>query len=362
MNLETLETPALVIDIDVMERNLERAAGYARSHGLALRPHIKTHKTPELAARQLALGALGLTSAKVSEAEAMMAAQPGSLLLAYPVWGEPKWKRVAALAREREVLIAVDAEATAEGLSAAAVEAGVRLGVLVEIDAGLGRVGTQTAREAALLAARVDRLPGLRFAGINFYPGHIKRLGEGLDDQLEALSNVVAAAKAAIEGEGLEVGMVSGGSTPLLYHSHRVGGLTEIRPGTYVFNDRNTVLCGSCGWADCAATILTTVVSTAKRGQVIIDGGSKTFSSDRTVTGAEGFGVVLGQPDAVFVKMNEEHGFIRVPEDHGLRVGDRLRVIPNHVCVAVNLHERMYGIRGERVEAVWTVAARGKLQ
>ncbi|MDW8356116.1 MAG: hypothetical protein RMK57_16465, partial [Bryobacterales bacterium] len=194
--------------------------------------------------------------------------------------------------------------------------------------------------------------------------GHITRL-EGVGRQ--APRRVAVAAKVrgvALRRVGIEPRIVSGGSTPTLFESHTVPGVNEIRPGTYIFNDRNTVLSGACAWEDCAVTILTTVVSTARSGQVIIDGGSKTFSSDRLVHPEEnGFGRVVDAPEAVFWNMNEEHGFVRVDRCRKtFRVGDRIRIIPNHVCVAVNLHERIYGIRGDFVEEVWTVDGRGKLQ
>jgi D-serine deaminase-like pyridoxal phosphate-dependent protein len=144
-----------------------------------------------------------------------------------------------------------------------------------------------------------------------------------------------------------------------MWHSHEVPAMNEIRPGTYIFNDRNTVLSGACQPADCAATILATVVSTSVPGQFVIDGGSKTFSSDRAA--ADGFGVFLDAPGALFEKMNEEHGYVKDP-GHRRKVGDRVRILPNHICVAVNLHERIYGVRGEEVVESWTVDGRGKLQ
>jgi len=167
-----------------------------------------------------------------------------------------------------------------------------------------------------------------------------------------------------VRAAGFEVRIVSGGSTPTLFHSHRLPGLNEIRPGTYIFNDRNTMLSGACALDQCAASILVTVVSTAKAGQMIVDGGSKTFSSDRPVAGAEvSFGHVVEAPDAVFTKMNEEHGFVDVRRGGGdFTVGDRVHIIPNHICVAMNLHESVYGKRGDQVEQIWRVEGRGKLQ
>ena len=162
---------------------------------------------------------------------------------------------------------------------------------------------------------------------------------------------------------GLTPKIVSGGSTPTMFHSHEVAEMNEIRPGTYIFNDRNTVFSGACACEDCAASILATVVSTAKPGQMIIDGGSKTFSSDRPVNNDVGFGRLIEAPQAVFTKMNEEHGFIDIHSvDASFGVGDRVGIIPNHVCVAMNLHECVYGVRGDSVEQVWRVEGRGKLQ
>jgi D-serine deaminase-like pyridoxal phosphate-dependent protein len=156
---------------------------------------------------------------------------------------------------------------------------------------------------------------------------------------------------------------MSGGSTPALYQSHRIAGMNEIRPGTYIFNDKNTVVSGACGYEDCAVSILTTVVSTAKKGQMIVDGGSKTFSSDRLSASTEvSFGRVVEAPGAVFAKMNEEHGYIELRGTGGFAVGDRVRIIPNHVCTAINLHETVFGIHGDDIAQVWQVEGRGKLQ
>ncbi|MDE3165514.1 MAG: alanine racemase, partial [Acidobacteriota bacterium] len=214
------------------------------------------------------------------------------------------------------------------------------------------------------LAQTIEKLPHLRLEGITFYPGHIKAMNDAGMAALAALNVLLGEILEHLRAAGIEPRIVSGGSTPALFHSHEIAGLTEIRPGTYVFNDINTVRCGSCALEDCAAAIHATVVSTAVPGQMIIDGGSKTFSSDRLSTGAEvTFGHVVEAPDARFHKMNEEHGYVDVTKAGAVfHEGDRVRVIPNHVCVAVNLHEQVYGVRGGTVEEVWRVDARGKLQ
>nr|MCU0227492.1 alanine racemase [Bryobacterales bacterium] len=236
--------------------------------------------------------------------------------------------------------------------------------VLVEEDVGLGRTGIGDLSGLLALARHVDALPGLRLRGFNFYPGHVKRMDDDGLAQLDALGAQLLQTVEAWRQTGLPLEIVSGGSTPALFHSHRLGSLNEIRPGTYIFNDRNTIECGSCTLDDCAAHMLVTVVSTNRSGGFIVDGGSKTFSSDRLVTGNHTtFGLVREAPEALFLKMNEEHGYIDLPSRSAhFKVGDRLRILPNHICVAVNLHEQVYGVRGETVECVWPVEARGKLQ
>ncbi len=364
MNIAELDTPALLIDLDIMDRNLGRMADYVRAHGLRLRPHTKTHKIPSLAERQIALGAVGLTVAKVGEAEVMMKASPAELLVAYPVIGKQKLDRLMAIAKSTTVTVSLDSVTAASQLSAAAQAAGRTIGVLVEIDAGLGRVGVQPGPDLLALVQSMASLPGLLFEGVAFYPGHIKVLNEAADAALAAVGTLLDGVVRDLEAAGFPVKIVSGGSTPTLYRSHQVARLNEIRPGTYIFNDRNTVLCGAITYDDCAASILATVVSTAVKGQMIIDGGSKTFSSDRPMGLEEvSFGRLLDAPEAVFAKMNEEHGFVDIRNvSKSFQVGDRVRVLPNHVCVAVNLHEQVYGYRGETVEHVWRVEGRGKLQ
>ncbi|MBI3683188.1 MAG: alanine racemase [Acidobacteria bacterium] len=363
MRISELETPALIIDLDIMERNLRRVADYAHSHDLRLRPHTKTHKIPALARKQMDLGAAGVTVAKVSEAEVMLEAAPADLLIAYPIIGRRKLERLVEVAHKTRLTVGLDSGFAARQLSDAAREGQVEISVLAEADVGLGRVGVSPGEELIALGRHIARLPWLRLEGIMFYPGHI-RSAEEEEEKIEELSALVQQMTADWKRAGLPLNIVSGGSTPLLFHSHRVAGLTEIRPGTYIFNDKNTWFGGGCSLEDCAAFLLTTVVSTSRPKQMIIDGGSKTFSSDRLVGSSEvSFGYVVDAPDAVFSKMNEEHGYIdlrNVREEFS--VGGRVRIIPNHICVAMNLHEQVYGIRGEEVIETWRVAGRGKLQ
>jgi len=296
MHVSEIDTPALVVDLDIFERNLARVAGYAREHGLRLRPHTKTHKSVRLARRQIASGAAGLTVAKVSEAEVMLAAEPDDLLVAYPIVGQAKLLRLTQVARQTRVTVALDSAFAARQLSDAACAARVEIGVLAEVDAGLGRVGVSAGEPLLALARTIQQLPHLCFAGIAFYPGHIKTLDESGLRAMGQLSDLVRGILGDFRAAGIEIGIVSGGSTPTLFHSHEIHGLTEIRPGTYVFNDVNTVRSGACALEDCAATILATVVSTARPGQMIVDGGSKTFSSDRLANAARRRSGTLWRP------------------------------------------------------------------
>lgn len=357
MRISELDTPALIVDLDIMERNLARAAHYARQHNLRLRPHTKTHKIPALGRRQLELGAAGLTVAKTTEAEVMLEAGPQDLLIAYPVWGKAKLERLRQIARRTRVSVAVDSLEVARPLA----ELGAEIGILVEVDFGLGRTGVPP-DQAPTLIQEIVALPNLHWDGINFYPGHIK--GAQGDDEapLARLRHNLSELLTTLTALRLLPEIVSGGSTPLLFHSHTIEGMNEIRPGTYIFNDLNTAATGACALEDCAATILTTVVS-RREGHIIIDGGSKTFSSDRLATGGPGFGLLPALPGAVFHKMNEEHGYVDIREcGRTPAIGERVHVVPNHICVAVNLHERIYGVRQGTVEHTWTVAGRGKLQ
>ncbi len=349
MKTEQLDTPALVVDLDIFDRNLTRVSTYAAQHNLRLRPHTKTHKSPEIAKRQLDLGAAGLTVAKIGEAEVLVPQLPPvDLLIAFPIFGEQKIERLNKIAARTQVTVALDSLEAAEQLKGTGVSA------LVEIDVGLGRVGV-TPAEAIELAEAIQRIDGVTFRGITFYPGHIKNEDP---EGIKALSQVISKTAAALKPE-----IVSGGSTPTLFHSHEIEGLNEIRPGTYVYNDLNTIESGACKLEDCAASVLVTVVSLPRAGAMIVDGGSKTFSSDRlSGSNAVTFGRVVEDPAAVFHKMNEEHGFIDISRCiRKFHLGEKLHIIPNHVCVVMNLHEKVYGQRGGEVERSWPVAARGKL-
>ena len=359
--LDALETPAVVVDLARMERNLGAAAAYAASHGLALRPHVKTHKSPRIASAQLARGAQGLTCATPFEAE-VMSAVCDDLLVAYPPVGAPRARRLAALPPQVRVTVALDSMLAIEELARAARTARRTVGVYVEMDLGMHRVGVPGVDDALALAKRAAAEPGLEFAGLAFYPGHVREQVEQQDDKLRTLGDQLARALSRFNAAGLPPRVVSGGSTPTLWRTHELPGVTEFRPGTYVFNDRTTASIGACAWDDCALTVLATVVSTAVPGQAVIDAGTKALGRE-PVRGAdgEGFGQLLEHPEVVVSRMSEEHGVLDLAQsDWHPEVGERVRVIPNHVCIVVHLTDLVYGVRDGAVVSSWPVAARGR--
>ena len=361
MNLTALETPAPIVDLDRMERNLDRLAEYTRAHGLALRPHVKTHKSPIIAAAQLERGAAGVTCATPREAE-VMSAVCDDILVAFPPVGAGRLRRLMALPDRVRLTVALDSAAAAEALSAAAAAAGREVGVYVEADLGMHRVGLGKTQDVIDLARLVASLPSLDFVGLTFYPGHIR---EAVDAQARALAELRTALDgivAALTSAGLPPRVVSGGSTPTMMSTHELPAVTEFRPGTYVFNDRTTAEVGACDWDDCALTVLATVVSTAVPGQAVIDAGTKALGREPLrAGGGEGFGVLLGHPDVIVRAMSEEHGMLDISKSTWKpRVGEQVRVIPNHVCIVVHLNDLVHGIRGDRVETNWQVEARGR--
>ena len=360
--LAALETPALVADLDRLEANLARAADYAASHGLALRPHVKTHKSQYVAAAQLRLGARGLTCATPREAE-VMSEVSDDVLLAYPPVGRARARRIAGLPPSMRVIAALDSEVAASELARAARDARREIGVYVELDLGMRRVGAPTIDAAVALARHVSECDGITFEGLAFYPGHIRQPVTDQDAALEALDAALSRALERFHDAGLPPRVVSGGSTPTLWRSHEVPGVTEIRPGTYVFNDRQTVDTGACTWDDCAVTVLATVVSTAIPGQAVIDAGTKALGREPMSDAAQGFGQLLDRPDVVVTRLSEEHGILDLGSSSWRpAVGDVVRVVPNHVCVAVHLQDVMFGIRAGRLERSWPIAARGRGQ
>lgn len=339
-----------------MAANLSGMADYTAAHQLHLWPHTKTHKTPELAREQLARGAAGVTVATLQEAETM-ASVADDILIAYPPVGAPKLQRLVALAARKRITIALDSLEVLEQVRAS----GARVSVLVEIDAGMQRVGVSTPDAAVTIARAIADAPALQYAGLLFYPGHIRENVAEQGAVINTTNSRVLEFLDAMQAAGLNPSRVSGGSTPTAFNSHMMLGITEIRPGTYIFNDRTTAAVGACKWSDCAYTVLATVVSTSISGQAAVDAGSKALSREE-IRGASapGFGALLDRPDVVVKALSEEHGLLDLSAtDWRPRVGDRVRIVPNHVCVSVNLHPVLWLLDDDALVGRYDVLARG---
>jgi D-serine deaminase-like pyridoxal phosphate-dependent protein len=277
--------------------------------------------------------------------------------------GVARAERLAELARSRTVRAAVDTLAAVEMTSAAARKAGVTVGLLVDIDVGLGRTGVQSPESSLTLAQAIDRAPNLRLDGIMIYPGHIDEAPHQQTSALQAVAAMLEETLSLWARHGLSAAIVSGGSTPTAFQSHLVPQQTEIRPGTYVFNDMNTVRCGHATLDDCAARIIATVVSDAVPGQLVIDAGSKTLAKDPSARGESGFGHVVELPGARIAKLNEEHAQIDITACAAKpSVGERLTIIPNHICPCVNLQDAVWWLEPGEPPQKLHVDARGKLQ
>ncbi|MFW5947384.1 MAG: alanine racemase [Gemmatimonadota bacterium] len=364
--LDELPTPAAVVDLDRLAANLRRMQDYVDVHGLRLRPHIKTHKARWIAQEQVRLGAVGVTVATPIEAAEIGPAAP-EVLVAYPAFGPRAEALARVIARQQsddgapaDFLAGLDSVDAVRSLRGALDRAGASrpVGVLVEVDLGMRRCGVADAQEAAAIARACD--DGVAYRGILFYPGHIRQPVSEQDADLETLGRDLGRVVRALGDAGLEPEIVSGGSTPTAFRSHEVPHQTEIRAGTYVFNDRTTAAIGACEWDDCAYTILATVISTAVPGQAVVDAGTKTLSGDGIrAPGCDGYGRLLNRPDVTVAGRSEEHGILDLSAtDWRPRPGERVRLIPNHVCVSVNLQRRVWGVRGEAVERVWDIGAR----
>jgi D-serine deaminase-like pyridoxal phosphate-dependent protein len=363
MDIAQLDTPAVLIDVDVMENNLRRMAEYCRQSCLDLRPHTKTHKIPELALRQVQHGAVGITVAKLGEAEVMVAAGLTDILIAYPIFGEPKWRRLVSLAERATITVAMDSLEIARAISAHAVERGVTIGIRVEFDTGFQRCGLPITGGSIDIVKQVRDLPGLRWDGIQLYPGQIMGTRASREVSIPAENETIGKLLELLPANGIECPVVSGGNTPAAYQCHRLEGVTEIRPGTYIFNDRNTVGAEAATYSECAATVLTTVVSTSVSGKAMVDAGSKTLAADTLLSGDRaGYGFVPEDPGLVIEDLSEEHGHLDLRgATRAWRLGDRIRIIPNHICPCMNLQDWVYGVRATEVVEEWRVAGRGKL-
>jgi D-serine deaminase-like pyridoxal phosphate-dependent protein len=347
--IDVVETPAVLIDLDVVERNIAKGQQRCDSLGYKLRPHIKTHKLPMLARAQLQAGAVGVTAQKIGEAQVMADAGVGDILITFNIVGPRKLERLRKLAAKTRLSVTADNVAVVEGLAGAFTDEADPLTVLVECDTGMNRCGVTSPEEAAQLAQAIASASGLRFGGLLTYPA-VGRSDEAADWLDEARASCVAV--------GLDVPEVSSGGTPDFYRLKSDPRLTEYRPGVYIYNDRSLVASGACSVEDCALTVAATIVSVPSLDRGAVDAGSKTLTSD--LFGLEGHGLVVGRPDISIPRLSEEHGHLALSgEGDALAVGDVLRIVPNHACVVSNMFDHVHLVRGEFYVGKEAVAARG---
>lgn len=345
-----LETPCVVIDLAKTEANLARVQAHATANGYALRPHIKTHKLPRFAKRALELGAIGITAQKLGEVEVMADAGLTDIFVPYNILGDTKLARLAVLNDRITISVTADSPDTVAGYARTFLGRAKPLTVLIECDTGGGRCGAQSPTQALALARQIAQAPGLRFGGLMTYPGRGK---------FAEADRWLADAKAMIEAAGLPVDRITSGNSPDIWHTGD-SVVTERRPGTYIYFDRSQVEFGAATFADCALTVLATVVSRPTATRAVIDAGSKALSSD--TLGLTAFGVIRDREEIVVASLSEEHGVIELPEASDWpRVGERIHIIPNHACVVTNLFDAVHLVdsKGD-VEAV-PVAARGRV-
>ncbi len=357
-----LDTPQLLIDWDVMQRNITTMQKCADNAGVKLRPHTKTHKTPRISHLQQKAGAKGITVAKLGEAEVMNAGGADDILIAFPLQGAPKMERLLHLAERANVRVSLDSRKVAQDISDAAQARGKKVGVYVEVDVGLGRVGAAHHEGARDLVREIVELPGIDFLGVMTHAGHtykaktleeIKQLAHQEGEWMVETADMIRA-------DGIQVREVSVGSTPTARFAAQVNGVTEIRPGTYVFYDTTQVLKFACDWADCAQTVLATVV-VKHPDRLILDCGSKTLSSDTAPNGL--YGTVKGFPHLEIWRLSEEHANVRINGDGPLpNIGDKVEIIPAHACVVMNLHDSFLATRNDETIGEFEIQARGKIR
>ena len=342
--ISDLETPSILIDLDIMEKNIAWMQQRCDDLGIQFRPHIKTHKIPAIAQKQIDAGAVGVACQKVSEAEVFADDGFTDIQIPYNIVGEKKTRRLAELAKRTKVTVTVDSKAVIDGIAEAVQEADATIDMMVELVALNNRTGT-TPEDALELAKHIVDTEHVNFVGVMIYPSDA------------AIRPRLQKTLSLLEDAGIEVEIVSGGGSGAIFESHLVPELTEMRVGTYVFWDWGSVNKDWATFDDCAMRIRATVVSANEPSRVILDSGSKTVNSE-TVNGL--FGYIVEYPEARLYQVNEEHGYVDFTEcDTVPVVGDIVHIIPVHTCIVTNLHNQIYGVRADNIEHIWDVSARG---
>lgn len=360
--LESVETPALVIDHGVLVQNVSDMAERARRAGVSLWPHAKTHKSGRVAALQREHGAAGLTVATVREAEYFAGVGFDDILLAYPPVGAWRLERLLELAKRIRLRVVLDSTEAVELLAESGRRVGIAVDYLWEVDCGVRRTGTAPGRETARLLASAPKRTDARLAGLMTFAGHV--YGAASTDEIAQIAaaegEAVRETAAALAGVGIEVEALSVGTTPTSHFLERAGGVSEARPGNYVFYDATQVLLGIVCRERCALSVLATVVSRPDERRLILDAGSKALAAERLSPRTTGFGFVVGQEGLVVERLFEEHAIVTSEEPIRIPIGARVRVVPNHACAAVNLHDRMLIVdQGDEVVDIWPIEPRG---
>jgi D-serine deaminase-like pyridoxal phosphate-dependent protein len=362
-----VDTPAVVVDIGILHENIQRAARVAGDAGVNLRPHIKTHKIPRVAQMQMYAGAVGIQVAKLGEAEVMVEAEGvDDIFVGYPIVGERKLERLCALAERATISVSLDSLDVARGIARAAAERGVTIRVLLELDTGLNRIGVEPGLPAVELADKLASLVGIELVGVLTHEGQIYAVADADEREAmvrEACRSVVETA-AMINESGHAIDVVSVGSSGSFRHAVDVSGVTEVRPGTYVFNDRTQLALGAADESNLAAVVVATVVSRPTKTRLVLDAGSKSLSSDRMLVAhpKPSFGQILGHADWNVIRLSEEHAVVDTPADAVVAIGDRVAIVPNHICTVINLADTITVVDRGVIVDEWRVAARGRVQ
>lgn len=362
-SINELETPAVLVDLDILEKNLKHTADLARSAGVKLRPHCKTHKSVWLAKKQLEHGACGITVAKLSEAEVMVDGGITDILVAYPIVGKAKLDRLAKLMKRASIIVSTDSVEVGEGLSELGMSIGQKVRLYVDVNSGLQRCGLEPGEETAELVKQLIKLPGIEVVGLMTHGGFSYDYNE--EESLRASAHKEAdallASQKVLAEFGIEIKEISVGSTPTSKFIGEMAGVTEVRPGSYVYGDDQQLSTGIITEEDCAMHVLTTVVSAPRAGSVIVDAGSKTFGSDGCPH-RKGYGMMKEDHSVYIDELCEEHGIVKMPVETKFKIGDRLAFLPNHCCATTNMHEELYGVRNGMIERIIKVDARGKVR
>jgi D-serine deaminase-like pyridoxal phosphate-dependent protein len=359
-HISELDTPTLVIDLDALERNIETMARYIRGVPAELRPHEKTHKCPIIAHKQLEAGAIGITCAKLGEAEAMAAAGIRDILIANQVVGEPKVTRLVNLTKHSDVIVAVESVGNVRHLAEASRSKGTKLNVIIEVDVGNNRCGTAPGEPTLELAREIIKHPSLNMRGLMGYEGFCQAIAD-IDERREKATKAMdklVSTRDLLDDKGFSTEIVSAGGTGTHMITAEHPGVNEVEAGSYIFMDTSYRLIEGLDMYDHALTVLSTVVSTPRPGVTVCDAGRKTitFEPGRPMPLAKGLDGVT------YVAASEEHGRLSVREDSGLRMGDKMEFIVSHCCTNVNLYDQYHCIRDDHLEAIWEITARGRSQ